>query len=208
MGSFAKWTIGIVGGILGAVALLIAGVLLSGLSIVHTIFGTNPIGTDSESTNTQIVNALTRTEEVALISARIQGIEEKTGRTTFRGIDVPGSERATLLSYSFTAKMGIDGKLVKIEKTGPKAFTVDIPAFMFIGHDDVEYKQYESNGILSWVTPQIDLSQMTEDVLSADAQRKLVASNDLLLRDQAEAFYRGIARAIDPSISLDFEFLP
>lgn len=200
MKSAAKWVLGVI------LAVCLVGV---GAVLVSPLLGNvmNPLGTKSETINTQVVNAITRTEEVALLSLGIQGIEQKTRKMDFFGVDIPGSERALYLQYSFTAKLGIDGKQVKIEPLDDKSFRIAIPAFTFIGHDDVTFGlAVESNGALSWTTPEIDTIEMTNSILNDDAQQKYLDSYQELLREQAKAFYRGIITGIDPAIDLEFAF--
>ena len=165
------------------------------------------LGVNSASRNTQIVNAVTRTEQIVLMSLGIQGISSKSSKTTFQGIDIPGSERASFIQYSFSAKLGIDGKDVKISPTGIDEFHVSFPEFVFLGHGDVDFRLVvESNGVVSWVTPKIDTVEMVNAILNDDAKGKYVVANEEVLRDQARSFYAGIATSIDPSVRLTFDY--
>ncbi len=186
---------------------IVAAVVVFGGPVLNGYLNAKPVETKSESSNTQVIAAITRTEQVALVSLGIQGIAEKTQSTTIFGMEVPGSERALFLQYTFNAKLGLDGKDVEIEKTGENEFTITMPEFIFIGHDDVNFKlATEKNGVLSWATPEIDTFEMTNNILSDEAQVEYVQANRKLLREQAKAFYSGIVSGIDPSIDLDFEF--
>ncbi|MCG6566512.1 hypothetical protein [Tessaracoccus sp. ZS01] len=165
------------------------------------------LDTRSEVLSSQVINAISREEQVSLLSLGIQGIAEKNERRTIFGIDVPGSERALCLQYNFNAKLGIDGGDVRIEKTSEDSFTVSIPEFIFIGHNDANFKLVtENSGVLSWVTPEIDAVEMTNQILNDEAQSQYIDANEDLLRDQAEAFYEGIITAIDPSLEVEFEY--
>jgi len=208
MSSFAKWTLGIVGAAFGATALMVVGVLISGLAFVQSIFGTSPFSTRSETINTQVVNAMERTEEISLLSLGIQGIEKKAkSTTTYFGMVVPGSERTKFLQYSFDAKLGLDGENVAIKQTGEHAFTVVISSFTFIGYDNMHFEvATESNGVLSWVTPEIDTASMANNIVGAEAKQKYIDSHRDLLTEQAEDFYGGIIKAVDPTIDLKFEY--
>ncbi len=208
MNSFAKWMLGIVGAVLGAAVLVVVGVLISGLAVIQSILGSSPFATKSETINNQVVNALDRTQEVSLLSLGIQGIEKKAeSRTTYFGIVVPGSERTKFLQYSFDAKVGLDGKSVTIHQTGEKQFTVAIPKFKFIGYDNMHVEvAIESNGALSWFTPEIDTTAMSNNILSSQNQQNYLDAHQDLLREQAQAFYKGIVRAVDPTIDLNFDF--
>lgn len=162
---------------------------------------------DSEARHTQIVSSITRQEQVVLLSLGIQGIAEQTERGSFLGVDVPGSGRATFVQYGFNAKLGIDGGDVRIEQAGEGDLVISIPEFIFIGHDDESFRTVvEDNGVLSWVTPQIDAVEMIDDILDGDAQGQYVDANRETLEDQAEVFYRSVVAGIDPTIDVTFEF--
>ena len=124
-------------------------------------------------------------------------------------MDVPGSGRASFIQYGFNAKLGIDGQEVKIKQTAEDAFLVSIPEFIFIGHDDVNFKAAAvNNDILSWTTPEIDTVEMINNVLNDETKQQYIDSNEEVLRDQAKAFYTGIITSIDSTIVVNFEFRP
>ena len=163
--------------------------------------------TASESRNTQLINSITRHEQVVLLGLGIQGISERNERSTLFGMDVPGSGRASFIQYGFSAKLGIDGQEVKIEQTADDAFLSSIPKFIFIGHDDVNFKVAAvNNDILSWTTPEIDTVEMINSVLNDETKQQYIDSNEEILRDQAKAFYAGIITSIDSTIVVNFEF--
>ena len=162
---------------------------------------------ETESSSVQIIEAVRRTEEIALVSLAIQGIDERSEHSTILGVRVPGSERALYLQYSFTAKLGIDGGEVEIEELDEGSYRISIPEFVFIGHDDIEFKlATEQNGVLSFVTPEIDVLDMTNRILDDSAQQAHLDDNAVLLREQVEAFYRGIVAAIDPEAEVEFAY--
>ena len=187
---------------------LVGGGAVAALAAVHSFPGFQLFGTSSETRTTQIINSVTREEQIVLLSLGIQGITVKEqGRSTFLGVEVPGSERAAYLEYGFNAKVGIDGKDVRITQAGDKQFVVSVPKFAFIGHSNEHFKVVaENNGVLSWVTQEIDTVEMINNLLNDEGQRKYVDSNEEILKDQAKAFYTGIISSIDPTISLNFEF--
>jgi len=190
-----------------AICLVAAGALLA-LGATRAFPSFSLFDTESETRDTQIINSITRTEQVALLSLGIQGISEKNQRGTFPfGIDVPGSERASFVQYGFNAKLGIEGKDVKIVQTGKTAFLVSIPKFIFIGHDNESFKLVaENNDVLSWVAPKIDTFEMINKILNNDTQKKYIDSNEEILKDQAKVFYTSIITSIDPTIAIRFEF--
>jgi len=144
---------------------------------------------------------------VVLLSLGIQGISEKTERITFLGVDVPGSERASFVQYSFNAKLGIDGRDVRIVPSGEKKYRISIPEYIFIGHSNEDFKLVaENNGALSFITPENDPVEMINSILSEDAQAEYIANNEEILREQAVMFYSGIITGIDPEISITYDF--
>lgn len=167
-----------------------------------------PVDTTSTSRNTQVIKAIEKIDEVALVSLGIQGIMEKTQKATIFGMEVPGSGRALYLQYAFTAKLGVDGGEVDI-KQGDTAdeFVISIPRFIFIGHDDVNFKlAVENNGALSFMTPEIDEFEVVNEILNEGSKREYVNSNEDTLRAQAKSFYTSIVKGIDPELDVDFDF--
>ncbi|MFT3832680.1 MAG: hypothetical protein QM711_05080 [Micropruina sp.] len=182
----------------GAAAAVGIGRILPGLSL---------FGAQRDSQNTQIVNAVTRTEQVVLLSLGIQGISSKNSKTTFYGVDVPGSERASFIEYSFNAKLGINGKNVTISQNGTNEFRLSVPRFDFLGHDDVKFRLVvESGGVVSWVTPRIDTVEMVNAILNDGKKETYLGSNEEVLRSQVRDFYGRIISSIDPSARLTFDF--
>lgn len=160
-----------------------------------------------QSTNTQVVNAVERQEQVVLLSLGIQGLAEKSSVGEVFGVRVPWTDRTQFVQYSYKAKLGIEGKDVRVTETGEHAYTVHIPDFIFIGHTDEEFKTaVEDNGVLSWTTQPLDAASTVSDVLSADKKRKDINDNRELLQDQARSFYEGIIRGVDPEAQVTMEF--
>lgn len=201
MATVGKFVLWLATALVAAVVLLAFGAdkIFSGLSIFES---------NSETSHTQIINAVERKEQVVLLSLGIQGISEKSaGRSAFFGVEIPGSERASFIQYTFNAKLGIEGKDVDIEQTADGDYLVQIPEFKFIGHDNVSFQLVaENNGVLSWVTPEIDSLEMVNNILSADDQEQYIASNEEMLRGQAEAFYSRIITSIAPAAQVSFDF--
>ena len=197
--SAAKW-------LFATVALVVVAALLA-YGAIKAFPDLSPFSSTAESRNTQIINSITREEQVVLLSLGIQGISEQTERGSFLGMDIPGSGRATFVQYAFHAKLGIDGRDVRITQTDEANFVVSIPEFIFIGHDKESFETVvENNGVLSWTTPEIDTVEMINEILDDEAQDQYVDSNMEVLEDQARVFYSAIVTSIDPSIALTFEF--
>ena len=186
------------------VALVLTAVAFTAGQLAPKLFA---LGSESESTDTRVIQSITREEQVVLLSLGIQGISEKTERITFLGVDVPGSERASFVQYSFNAKLGIDGRDVRIVPTGEKQYRISIPEYIFIGHSNEDFKLVaENNGALSFITPENDPVEMINSILSEDAQAEYIENNEEILREQALAFYSGIITGIDPEISITYDF--
>lgn len=186
---------------------LVIGVGVGAVVVPRALPNLSLFTSSAEARDTQIINSITREEQVVLLSLGIQGIAEKTARGEFLGMDVPGSGRATFLQYTFNAKLGIDGQDVRIMPTGEDEFLVSIPEFIFIGHDDETFRTVvEDAGALSFVTPEIDTTDMINEILDDEAQGEYVVSNREILEDQAKVFYTAIVESIDPEIALTFEF--
>lgn len=182
-----------------------AGLMLLAIRVVPSMVA---LSHESESRNTQVIESVTKEQEVVLLSLGIQGIAERSGRSSFLGFDVPGSERAAFMQYTFNAKVGLNGEDVRIVETGEGAYRVTIPTFIFIGHDDVTFRLVaEDNGVLSFVTPEVDTVEMVNSILDDEAQDKYVDSNLDTLKEQAETFYGGIIHGIDPEAKVVYDFV-
>lgn len=187
-----------------AVAMLLLGAIL-GVGVFAGL--PKPLDEAEESNDSKVIQSIQREDEVVLVSLGIQGLAEERIASTVFGKTIPGTGRVLFLQYNYDALLGIDGSDVSIRPTGENAYTISIPRFIFIGHDDVVFKTaVEQNGVLSWVTPEIDTAEVISEILNDEAQRKHVSDNLPLLKDQAEAFYGGIIHGIDPAIQLTFEF--
>ena len=167
----------------------------------------NPIDHESEERDTRVIDSVTMTREISLLSLGIQGIAAKTDNTTFLGHKIPGSERALFLQYEFNAKLGLDAGDVTIEQTGEKSYVITVPPFMFIGHDDITFRlAVEKNGVLSFMTPEIDTIEMTNEILNSDTEQEMIDKHQDQLQAQARVFYSSIVAGIDPEVQLKFEF--
>ena len=188
--------------LVGFVLLLIAAAAVAGLTAGRFLGAT-------ESRDTQVIRSITREEQVVLLTAGITDVmqERGDGLDVFGLFTLPGSERAMLLRYEFDAKFGIEGGEVSITKTGDDAYVISIPRFVFLGYENPDVSvANEENGILSWTTPEIDKAEVVETVLSAAAVDSHIDGFRPVLEEQARAFYGGIITAIDPAITLEFEF--
>lgn len=183
-------------------------VAVGGAWLVREFPGLSPWGVESENRNTQVVNSISRLDQVVLLGLSIQGISEETSQGKILGWDVPGTARTAFLQYDFDAKLGIEGRDVRIEQRGENAFLVTIPEFIFIGHDDVNFKLAAVDGsILSWTTPEIDNVETINRLLNDEARQQYIDANRDMLRDQARTFYAGVIASIDPQIEVEFQYI-
>ena len=160
-----------------------------------------------ESSDSQIRVAVSRQEEVALLALAVQGIARKDTQGELLGVAVPASSRTTLLQYEFTAKVGIDGENVVLDADGDGGYVVRVPRFVFVGYDKPRFEDpIESNGPISWLSPEIEETEMVNSVLSEENQRDYIELHLDELRSQAKFFYAGIITSVDSSARVSFEF--
>jgi hypothetical protein len=161
----------------------------------------------SSEHDSQVVQAVTRVQEVALLSLHIEGINRYESNREIFGVAIPASEKTTLIQYKFDAKLGVDGSRVKIERSGPKSFRVTMPQFTGIGFDNPHFEDpLESNNPLSWLAEPAVQTRMVNTILSDENKQKYISQNAAALKEQAKVFYTGIISSVDPEITVDFEF--
>lgn len=167
----------------------------------------------AESRDTQVIRSIKGEEQVVLLTAGMTDVEEeradglKLAIGDVQLLTLPGTERSVLVRYDYDAKFGIEGKDVNIVQTGDSSYRVHIPEFISLGYANPELSvANEENGVLSWTTPKIDTDEVFEEILSDQAIDEHVEGFRSVLEDQAEAFYTRIVEAIDPDITLEFEF--
>jgi len=191
--------------LMSAAFLLVGVVVAVGALFVFRVPIVSWIGPSTDK-NTQIVNAVTRTQEVALVTLGIEGLEErKTEDGQLLFLSIPNS-RATFVRYSFDAKLGLDAAGVEIDEQSDGSFVVRIPSFIVIGLDNQHVETAESNDVLSWTTPEINKDEIYNTIFGDDVEAEYLSKNGELLQDQTRAFYSTIVHAIDPDVVLEFEF--
>lgn len=165
------------------------------------------VGIKSESHDSQVVQAIERTQEVSLLRLGIQGIKQKDQSAEIFGKSIPGTGKKVFLQYNFHAKLGINGAQVKVTKTGENAYLISVPQFIFIGYDEPTFKvAVEDGSALSWATADIDKVAMVNEILNDDARQTYIASNENLLAEQTKTFYDSLITSIDPDFVTTFEF--
>lgn len=167
----------------------------------------SPLGIQSESHDTQVINAIERTQEVSLLRLSIEGLTDEDRSAAIFGQSIPGTGEKVFLRHSFDAKLGIDGAQVEVTKTSANVYLISVPEFDFIGYAEPSFEvATEDSGVLSWVTPDIDKLEMVNEILNDEAQQAYLASNQDLLEEQTEVFYDSLITSIDPAIVTTFEF--
>lgn len=188
--------------VVGIVALLVAA-----LVVARNLGLLSPLGVESTSRDSEVIQAVERTEEVSLISLSIQGITEEQRTSTIFGRRVPGTGETVFLQYEFAAKLGLDGAEVEIEREGTDGYRVAVPDFTFIGFDDPTFEVVVTDGgVLSFATPDIDTVEVVNKILSSDARGEYVTKNRTVLEEQTRAFYGRLITSIDPQAEVQFEF--
>lgn len=186
------------------ILVLIAGAAYAGVAIGRMLGA-------SESRDTQVIRSIEREEQIILVSAGQADVkEERRDGVDFLDLGlftVPGTERALLMRYEYDAKYGIEGGDVKINPDGNGGYRISIPEFVFLGYanPNVEVAS-ESNGLLSWTTPEIDQGEVIEKILTDEAVATHIDGIRQVLQEQAQAFYSNIVLAIEPEARLTFTF--
>lgn len=195
-------------------------VLFVGFLIAAAAFGGLTLGKflgASEERDVQVVRSITREQQIILVTAGVGDIKQQSGdglTISIPGLEafafeVPGTDRTILVRYDFDAKLGIEGKDVKIDHLGENRYRISIPEFVYLGNQSPHISvASEKNGILSWTTPEIDKLALAEAVLDQKAVSDTIEGSRPVLEEQARIFYSNIITAIDPSITLEFEFAP
>ena len=184
---------------------LIAVILIAAVVFIWQV--REPVEVETESSNTKVIKAVEREEQVVLVSLGLEGLSEESATSTLWNWQVPGSERTQYIKYSYRAKLGIEGSQVQVEEESPHHFRVEIPEFIFIGHSDENFETaVEDNGALSWITPDIDKAETITKILNEDKKKEDIADNRDVLQSQAKEFYTGIISGVDPEAEVDFSF--
>lgn len=163
-----------------------------------------------EQEREELVTDIKTEEEVVLVSMAIEGFESRTTMATVLGKEVPLSDKTKYVTYSFTAKLGINGKNVTIEENpdkGENAYLVTIPEFEMIGFSDPVFsEESQAKGLLSWTTDDADTAEILNEIMGVEKQDEYLANYERVLKDQAKLFYTLIIHGVDPTATLDFEF--
>lgn len=161
----------------------------------------------SEQREIQVIRSVELQEQVVLVRSAIADLKPKADIQDINGIAIPWTDRSVLLQYEFDTMVGINGEDVTITRTGDNAFRIAIPDFILIGIDEPRYHVVnEVNGVLSFLTPEIDTLKLTEEVLTDEVKTEHIDGLRPVLEVQAKDFYTNIITAIDPNVTLEFTF--
>lgn len=182
-------------------------IAIVGFAIARDQGWLSPIGIESNSKDSQVIQAIERTQEVSLMSLGIQGILQKEQNTTVFGQSIPGTGEKVLIVYKFKAKLGVDGEQVEVAEDGTDKYTVTVPEFTFIGTQEPTFEvPVEDGGLLRFVTPDIDQLELVNEILSDDGKQEYIDSNLDLLQDQTKVFYDGLIKSVVPEAEVTYEF--
>lgn len=182
--------------------ILVVGSIAAGAGVAVGMF----VGAAQER-EVQVIRSIELEKQVVLVRSGITGLKPEREVKDINGFVIPWSDRSLLLQYEFDTMVGIEGSEVSIVPTGEESFRVSIPNFILIGTDDPRYSVVnEQNGVLSLVTPEIDTLQLTQELLADDVAAEHIEGLRPVLEEQARSFYTNIVTAIDPSVTLEFEF--
>lgn len=193
--------------VLSIVVVFAVGLGVGAFAVGKYFPGHSPGETAVEKSDTQVLQAVEREQQVVLLSLGIQGIRESRTSQQLFGVDIPGSGRLSLMQYTFTAKLGLEGGAVKVRELKQGGYLVTVPEFVFIGHDKPKFEiPIEKNGVLSWVTPEIEDVQVINEILDDEGQTRYIKEHMAVLEQQAAAFYSNIIHAIEPDAVIEFVF--
>lgn len=186
------------------------GLLVISITLVGVFFGKSKMfDVFEESNETQVVTAMKKQKEVAVLGLSVTDIYDKSQATTFFGLDVPFSEKTSYLKGTFDAKLGFDGKQVKIKqsKVDDNKYTITIPSFVVVGISNPKFEVVDSKGeMLSFVTENIDTHDLANKAMSDKTLKKYIKMNKEWLEEQSQTYYEGLLRKVDSDIKLEFKF--
>ncbi|MGY3765110.1 hypothetical protein ACWOAH_00930 [Vagococcus vulneris] len=165
------------------------------------------VNTDTSFKDTQVIKSLTKEKQVVLVNLGVSEVLTAKQSIQLFDTDLFGTNKYKYVQAEFDAKLGLDGKKVTIEKTNDNTYKIKIPEFIFIGHSNEKFSVIaENNDILSWVTPDINETQMVTKILNSTAQQKYLKKYHDLLKESTQDFYGSLLRTVNPEAKLVYEF--
>jgi len=161
--------------------------------------------TKSETNETKVITFLEKNQEIALVTLGISEIMDEKHTQSVLGFDVPWSEKQTFIKASFSAKLGINGRNVVIREIEENKFEITVPKFVFIGYDDPLFEHVvDNNGVLSFVTDNVDQAEMITKLLNPENQEVYVDKYTDLLKESTESFYKNLIPSFAKDVELTF----
>lgn len=183
------------------------------LALVATVFitlkvsGSSIFETETKTNETQTITYLKKNKEIALVTLGITDIIDETNSQKIFGQEIPWSDKQTFIKATFEAKLGIDGKDVIIEKVNNNEYKITIPKFIFIGYDQPKIEHVvDNNGVLSFVTEDVNQAQMVNKMFSEENKEKYVNQYTDLLKESTEEFYNNLLPEFDKDVKLTFVY--
>ena len=163
--------------------------------------------TSQQSRETQVIRSLKQEKEISLLSLGIVDLYDEEVTQKVFNTEIIGTKKLKYIRAEFTAKLGIDGKKVTINKTKDNVYEIVIPKFIFIGHDNAEFEvAVTDNALLSFFTPEIDEVAMVNKILDRKAQEKYIDKYTDLLEESTKNFYNSIIKSVDETANLQYTF--
>jgi hypothetical protein len=177
-------------------------IALSGASAAPVIEAETPV---TDAVYSQLLAAVNNNADVALVNISVSDIHDQTEQGRFLGLNWKALDKRTILTSSFTAKLGIESEDVQIAKSGD-TWWISIPEFEFLEYENPQFEVLvEKNGALSFRTPEVSEIDIFNEA-SASFKTDYLAKYDEALRIAAQDYYTQLFASIVPGESLHFTF--
>lgn len=185
-------------------------VLIGALGLGYFIGEIKIFNLRAESNETQVVTAMTKEKQVAVLGLSVTDIYDKSQINTIFGMDIPFTEKTAYLKGTFNAKLGFDGKQTKIaqSKLDKNTYNVVIPEFIVVGISNPDFKVINNQGeILSFATKDIDTHELANKAMSDETLKQYIKTNEEWLQEQSKEYYESILKSIDSDAKLNITFV-
>ena len=163
--------------------------------------------TKSESTETQVVTAMQKLQEVSVLGLSVTDIYDQSEQQKFFGVQIPLSEKQVFLKGTFDVKLGFDGQEVTVAKRKEHTYNISVPKFITIGISNPKFEIIDSKGqFLSFITKDIDTHKLSDQAVSDETLQKYVTQNNEWLQEQTTNYFNNIITAIDSEATITMNF--
>jgi hypothetical protein len=170
----------------------------SDFSISNTIVETN---------ETQTITYLEKNKEIALVTLGVTDIFDETHSKEIFGNEIPWSKKQTFIKATFEVKLGIDGNNVTINEIGEMEYEINVPEFIFIGYNNPVFEHVtDNNGVLSFVTEDVDQTEMINKIFDDEGKQKYIDQYKELLKESTQEFYQNLLPSSYSDVKLTFNF--